>query len=306
MTGKHVVLPGGTGYLGENLRRLLTQRGDRVTVLTRGPSSVGDGWEAVHWDGRTVGSWSEVLEGADAIIHLSGKRVDCRPTRRNIDELIRSRVEPVRAVGEAWQSGTDRPPVWVQLSSFAGFGDRGEVIVDDGTPPPTVGPRQMVEVCRRWEAAFASASKGVPRAVLLRPSIVIGSGDPATRRLSTLARLGLGGSIASGKQWVSWIALEDCMSILLRATDSPRMNGSYLVTSPNPIRNEEMMSDYRQAVGRRIGIPSPAFITKLGAWLLGSDPALALTGRRGVPTRLLNEGYEFQISSFSDALKRAI
>src|SRR5439155_18886470 len=112
--------------------------------------------------------------------------------------------------------------------------------------------------------------------VLLRPSIVIGPGDPATRRLATLARFGLGGSIASGKQWVSWVALADCLSILLRAIDSPEMIGEYLVTSPNPIRNEEMMSDYREAVGRRMGIPSPSLFTKVGAWLLGSDPALAL------------------------------
>lgn len=305
MTGKRIVVPGGSGYLGRHLAHRLAERGDRVTVLTRGRPSSGQGWEGVHWDGRTLGPWSAALEGADAIVHLSGKRVDCRPTKRNVDELIDSRVGPVLAVGQAWGSCKRPPPVWVQLSSLAGFGHQGEEIIDERTPPPQDGPRQMVEVCRRWEAAFASASGEVPRTVLLRPAIAIGPGDPATRRLATLARFGLAGRIASGRQWVSWVALEDCISVLLRAIDSS-MSGLYHVTSPNPIRNEEMMASYRRAVGRRLGVGSPAIVTSVGAWLLGSDPALALTGRRGVPTRLLEEGHRFAVPMFDDALERAI
>jgi uncharacterized protein len=303
---KHIVIPGGTGYLGRNLARCLTDRGHRVTVLTRGRPTSGPTWAAVHWDGKTVDAWAETLEGADAVVHMSGKRVDCRPTKRNIDELIDSRVSPVSAVGDAWKTCRQPPTAWIQLSSLAGFGDAGDDVIDEDTQPPSIGFRQMVEVCRRWEAAFETASLVAPRTVLLRPSIAIGPGDPASRRLAGLARFGLGGRVGSGRQWVSWVGLDDCISVILRAIDSPEMSGLYHVTSPNPVQNKEMMAIYREAVGRAVGLPSPAFVTQVGAWILGSDPALALTGRRGVPTRLLQEGFSFATTSLRDAVSRAL
>lgn len=282
-------------------------RGDSVVVLTRGAPGSGRGWESVHWDSSTLGEWVSVLDGADAIVHLSGKRVDCRPTKRNLAELISSRVGPVRTVDRAWSQIAKPPPVWVQLSSLARYGDAGETIIDEDTVPFADGPPQMVQVCTEWEAAFASVSQRVPRAVVLRAGIGLGgSGDPATERLMWLARMGLGGRVGSGRQWVSWVAVDDFMAVLIRAIDDDTMEGLYHVTSPNPIRNREMMATYRRLVGRRFGLPSPAWMTHVGAWLLGSDPALALTGRRAVPTRLLAEGYHFAIPDFEDAAALAV
>ncbi len=303
MTSKHVVLPGGSGFLGANLTKLLVARGDRVTVLTRGNTRSIPGVEFVHWDGRTPGSWSSVVDGADAIVHLSGKRVDCLPTQSNIAELISSRVEPVSAVGEAWRAAAAPPPVWVQLSSLAIYGEGGEATIDESTRPSGEGPAQMVRVCHEWEAAYRASSESVPRSVLLRPGIGIGgSGDPATDRLMFLARAGLGGKVGSGTQWVSWIALVDFMRVLLRAIDLDDMTGLYHVTSPHPVRNSEMMSVYRTAAGRKFGLSSPAWLTRVGAFLLFSDPALALTGRRCEPTRLLREGFRFEIPWLEDAV----
>lgn len=304
---KHVVIPGGSGFLGRHLSARLVARGDTVTVLTRGPARSDDVQRWVHWDARTVGSWSDALDGADAIVHLSGKRVDCRPTKRNVAALISSRVEPVIAVGEARKVIPNPPPVWIQMSSLAIFGEGGDRIINESTEPPDAGPRQMVEVCRRWEAAFHQATSGVARTVLLRAGIGIGGvGDPATERLLWLARIGLGGRVASGRQWVSWVALEDFMAVLIRAIDDASMSGPYHVTSPNPIRNAEMMATYRKLAGRRFGLPSPSLVTRMGAWMLGSDPALALTGRRALPKRLLEEGYEFTVPRFEDAAAKAM
>jgi uncharacterized protein (TIGR01777 family) len=247
------------------------------------------------------------LDGADAIVHLSGKRVDCRPTKRNLAELISSRVGPVRAIGQAWRQVPKPPPIWVQLSSLARYGDTGEAVIDEDTAPLADGPPQMVQVCTEWEAAFASVAKLVPRTVVLRAGIGIGgSGDPATERLMWLTRMGLGGKVASGQQWVSWVSLEDFMAVLVRAIDADTMVGVYHVTSPNPIRNREMMATYRSLVGRRFGLSSPAWVTQVGARLLGSDPALALTGRRAVPTRLLKEGYDFVMPDFEEAAALAV
>lgn len=306
-----IVIPGGTGYLGRALAERLVERGDDVVVLTRGPSRQADGWRAVSWDARTLGDWVEEVEGADAIVHLTGRRVDVRATRRNVDELISSRVEPVRAVGEAVRACSSTPPVWVQSSSLAVFGEGGDVVIDESTTPSGIGPREMVTVCLAWEGAFHQAASGVDRTVLLRIGIGLGGkDDPATAKLARIVRMGLGGPVGSGRQWVSWIDLEDLLAVMLRAVDGPvdgpAMGGTYHATSPNPVTNAEMMATYRRLVGRRVGLPTPAIVARLGAPLLGSSASLALTGRRCVPTRLLDEGFVFRQPDFEPSVRRAL
>ncbi|MEJ7844887.1 MAG: DUF1731 domain-containing protein [Acidimicrobiales bacterium] len=302
-----VVVPGGSGYLGQALTERLVARGDEVVVLSRGRRRPGDGWRTVPWDARSTGDWVEELEGADAVVHLTGRRVDTRATRRNIDELISSRVEPVRAVGEALGLCHDPPPVWVQSSSLAIFGDGGDRLIDESTTPSGIGPREMVTVCLAWEGAFHQASDGVERRVLLRMGIGLGGErDPATAKLANLVRLGLGGRVGSGRQWVSWIGLDDLLRVMVRAIDEPAMHGTYHVTSPNPVTNAEMMATYRRLLGRRFGLPAPTLVARLGAPLLGSSGSLALTGRRVVPTRLLAEGFDFHQPDFEDTARRAL
>jgi len=191
-----VVVPGGSGYLGQALTERLAARGDEVVVLSRGRRRSGDGWRTVAWDARSVGDWVEELEGADAVVHLTGRRVDTRATRRNIDDLISSRVEPVRVVGDAIRLCAAPPSVWVQSSSLAIFGDGGDEVIDESTTPSGLGPREMVTVCLAWEGAFHQASDGVERRVLLRMGIGLGGErDPATVKLANLVRLGLGGRV---------------------------------------------------------------------------------------------------------------
>jgi uncharacterized protein len=308
---RRVVIPGGTGYLGRALTERLVGRGDEVVVLTRGPARRGDGWRAVTWDASTVGGWARELDGADAVVHLTGRRVDTRSSRRALDELISSRVEPVRAMGEALATCEAPPPVWVQSSSLAIFGDTGDTIVDESTTPSGLGPREMVTVCLAWEGAFRLATEGAgprpDRTVLLRMGIGLGgAGDPATARLAQLVRLGLGGRVASGRQWVSWVGLEDVLAVMVRAIDEPTMSGTYHLTSPHPVTNDEMMATYRHLLGRRFGLPSPALVARLGAPLLGTSATLALTGRRCVPTRLLAEGHRFAQPDFEPTARIAL
>ncbi len=306
-SGLSVVLVGGSGFLGRGLRERLAAEDHRVTVIGRGPSASHDGWEHIHWDARTLGEWTSALDGADVIVHLAGKRVDCRPTKSNIDELISSRADTVRLVGQAVARMDNPPASWVQLSSLAIFGDSGEEIITEETPVPSAGLRQQVEVCRQWENAFADATTNTPRTVLLRPGIAIGGeGDPASKQLARLARFGLGGPVGSGQQWVSWIGADDFFEVLCRAVTDQTMSGLFHVTGPEPVRNRELMAAYRKATGRSFGLPAPRFITKIGASLLGSDPALALTGRRCLPARLLDEGTEFEATSIDDAVAAAL
>jgi len=302
-----VVLVGGSGFLGRALRDRLVGQGHQVTVVGRAETVDHGAWRAVHWDAATVGQWAGSLEGADVVVHLSGKRVDCRPTKANIDELIRSREGTVRLVGQALAGLDTPPPAWVQLSSLAIFGDSGEEVITEETPLPAEGPRQQVEVCARWEAAFRDATADVGRTVLLRPAIGIGgAGDPATAQLTRIARLGLAGRVGSGRQWVSWVGAGDLFAVLERAVLDHAMRGLYHVAAPDPVRNEDLMAAYRAAVGRRFGLPAPRLLTMTGAWLLGSDPGLALTGRRCVPARLLAEGYEFGTTDIFEAVQATV
>lgn len=228
----------------------------------------------MQWDAKTNGGWISDIDGADVLVHLAGKRVDCRPTKANIDELISSREGTVRLVGTALENMVDPPQRWVQLSSLAIFGDAGDQIITEDTPPAETGPRQQVEVCQRWEAAFREATATITSTVLLRPAIGIGgAGDPATTQLSRLARFGLAGAVGGGDQWVSWIGQPDLSDLLLRAVTDPTMAGLYHLTAPNPVPNTRLMAAYRHAVGRSFGLPTPSWIATVGAWLLGSDPA---------------------------------
>ena len=302
-----IVIPGGSGFLGQALASRLVGRGDEVVILSRDEGQQVEGTRTVVWDAESIGPWMSELDGADAIVHLTGRRVDVRGTKRNIDELISSRVQPVRVVGEAIERCATPPRVWVQSSSLAVFGNGGDAVLDEHSTPTGIGPREMVTVCLAWEGAFRQASATVARTVLLRMGIGLGGrNDPATAKLAQLVRFGLGGRVGSGRQWVSWVGLDDLLAAMILAIDDDTMTGTYHVTSPKPVPNAEMMSIYRRLLGRRIGLPSPAWLARIGAPILGSSASLALTGRRVVPTRLLERGFTFEQPDFEPAARKAL
>jgi uncharacterized protein len=301
------VTPGGSGFLGRALAARLVDRGDDVVILSRGDGHYIDGTRTVAWDATSIGPWVSEFDGADAVVHLPGRRVDVRATRRNIDELISSRVQAVRLVGEAIERCAKPPRVWVQSSSLAIFGEGGDTALDESSVPSGIGPREMVTVCLAWETAFRQASQAVERTVLLRMGIGLGGhNDPATAKLAQLVRLGLGGRVGSGRQWVSWVGLDDLIAAMMLAIDADTMTGTYHVTSPNPLTNAEMMATFRRTLGRRIGLASPAWLARVGAPMLGSSASLALTGRRVVPTRLVDCGFTFEQPDFEPAAHRAL
>jgi uncharacterized protein len=302
-----IVIAGGSGFLGQALAALLVDRGDDVVILSRGKGSGAPGVRTAAWNGTSVGPWVNALDGADALVNLTGRRVDVRASRRNIDELISSRVQPTRVLGEAIERCVTPPRTWVQSSSLAIYGSRGDEVLDEDSTPTGIGPREMVTVCLAWEAAFHQASRSVERTVLLRMGIGLGGrNDPATLKLAQLVRAGLGGKVGSGRQWVSWVGLDDLLRVMVQAIDEDSMTGTYHVTSPNPVTNAEMMTTYRRLLGRRVGLSSPAWLARLGAPVLGSSASLVLTGRRAVPTRLLDHGFVFEQPEFEQASRSAL
>lgn len=284
-----VVVAGGSGALGRRLCDRLAGRGHDVVVLSRqsGPGN----HRTVVWDGRTVGRWAEELQGS-AVVNLAGALVDRRPTPANVRLLTSSRVEPTLALAEA-ATGRD-VPVWLQASTLAIHGDAGEQLITESSPPAD-GPPQMAGVARAWEAAALGAP--AQRLAVLRTSIVLDKGTPALNRLVGVVRCGLGGRVGSGSQWFSWIHVQDWLRLTVQLLEGQgaawSMSGVVVATSPEPVRNEELMSTLRSVLHRPPSPPTPEWAVKIGALILRTDPALGLTGRRAVPARVLDAGFEF-------------
>jgi uncharacterized protein len=296
-----VVIAGGTGFLGENLARHLTELGWEVVVMSRHAAKNGGRWSHEVWDARTVGEWVRHLDGATALVNLAGRTVDCVKTPDNCDEILRSRVESTEVLGRALQSVTTLPRVWVQMSTAHIYGDPPDVVCDEDSP---LGWGLAPFVGREWEQAFARAVPPSMRQVILRTSFVLGKNGGALRQLSRIIRLGLGGTVGHGRQGISWIHEQDMDRLFERAISDDSMRGTYIATAPNPVSNAEFMREMRKALGAPIGLPAAGWMVRLAAPLvLRSDPDLALYGRYCVSRRLKEERFEFRFPDVRSALQ---
>ncbi len=293
-----VVVAGGSGALGRRLCQDLHEHGHEAVVLSRSPRP--GPFRQVGWDGRTVGAWSTELEGS-AIVNLSGELVDRRPTAANVELLTRSRVEPTRALVAASATLGSPVPVWVQASKLAIYGDAGDRVLDE-TAPPADGPPQMAGVAKAWEAATKGAN--TERLVTLRTGIVLDNDTPALDRLQSIVRWGLGGRMGPGTQWISWLHIDDWLAIMREVLipTAPALSGVVHGTSPHPVTNAQLMAALRHSGARPTSPPTPRLFVHIGALALRTDPALALTGRRAVPGRLLEAGFDFVHPDLSEAL----
>lgn len=302
-TSGAIVIAGGSGFLGTSLAKHLLARGRPVIVLSRTPPKIA-GPQHVRWDARTPGDWQSSLDGASGLVNLVGRSVDCVKTPDHQDEILRSRVEATAALGAAMRSIARPPPVWVQMSTAHIYGDPPTAVCDEDSPTG-VGLAPLVG--RAWEAAFDAAALASQRKVVLRTSFVIGrdvgAGSGAMSRLKQVVRLGLGGTVGSGRQGISWIHESDMNRIFESALVDPRMQGVYVATSPNPVPQKQFMRELRRAMRVPIGLPALEWMVRIGApLLLRTDPELALYGRYAVPRRLKEEGFEFEFPNLAESL----
>ena len=296
---KRVVIAGGSGFIGRALARALREREYDVVVLTRTPRRPGE----IRWDGRTVdGGWLRAVDGAHAVVNLAGKNVNCRYTRRNLAEIDQSRVDAVRAMGEAIARCTSPPRVLVQASTTAIYGDAGDAWCDESTPPGTGVP---VDTATKWEGAFDAAAPTPPqtRRVVLRMSFALGAGGGVLGTLSVLTRCFLGGRVGGGRQYISWIHIDDLMRMFLRAIEDDSLEGTFVASGPTPVTNAVFMRALRRAHRRPWSPPTPAWAVHVGAFLMRTEPVLALTGRRAMPRRFLDAGFEFRFTDVDAALR---
>jgi uncharacterized protein (TIGR01777 family) len=300
MKNRRVILAGGSGFLGSLLGRELAEQGCEVVVLTRAPSPRQGRLKEVHWDGRNLGPWVAQVNGAHAVVNLAGRSVNCRFTPENLRAIIDSRVNSVKAIGEAIRRCVEPPKVFVQAAGQAIYGDEGESVCDEATAP---GEGFLMETCVRWEQAFNESPTPSTRRVLVRIGFVLSGSGGALEKLTPLVKWGLGGRVGSGRQHISWVHASDMTRMFLAAIERDDLNGVFNASAPNPVTNAELMRELRRALHRPWSPPAPVWAVRLGSWLMRTEPRLALTGRPCVPKRLLESGFKFLFSNLREALQ---
>jgi uncharacterized protein (TIGR01777 family) len=299
MNKRRIVLAGGSGFLGRSLARKLLKKNYEVVVLTRSPEERTDGILEVQWDGKTLGEWIQFMNGAEAVVNLAGRSVNCRHTPENRLEIVESRVNSVNALAAAIDHVARPPHVWVQAGSLAFYGDLADEWCEENTPS---GQGTAVETCRLWENAFKIVPLANTRRVLLRIGLVLARHGGALSVLGNLTKWFLGGAAGNGRQYVSWVHLADMNQMWMDSIERDDLVGVFNATAPNPVTNAEFMRELRRAMYRPWCPPAPVWAVRLGSRLMKTEPSLALTGRRCTPLHFLEKGFKFQYPELADAL----
>lgn len=307
-----IVIPGGSGQVGTLLARAFRADGHDVVVLSRRPTPAP--WRLVEWDARSLGPWLAELEGADAVINLAGRSVNCRYTPENRRAIMDSRVDSARVVGQAITRCAAPPRVWLQASTATIYAHRFDAPNDEATGEIGGGepdaPRSWhfsIEVAAAWERAARESVPASTRLVLLRSAMVMSpdaGGIFAT--LLGLVRAGLGGPVAGGRQYVSWVHERDFVRALYWLIAHQELAGPVNIAAPNPLPYRDFMRTLRRAAGVPIGLPATRWMLALGTWALRTESELVLKSRRVVPTRLLESGFAFQYPEWSAAAEELV
>jgi len=300
-----IVLPGGTGQVGTVLDRALTAAGHDVVLLTRSPR----GARQVHWDASTLGDWAREIDGSDVVVNLAGRSVSCRYTEENLAAMMSSRVESARVVGEAIAAAARPPRVWMQMSTATIYAHRVDAANDEhdgvigGDEPGVPGYwAYSVEIARSWEAELERAATPRTRKVALRSAMVMSPDRGGVFDvLSRLARLGLGGPVAGGRQYVSWIHDRDFVRAVEFLIGRDTVAGAVNLAAPGPLPQRDFMRDLRAAWRMPVGLPATAWMAEIGAFALRSDTELLLKSRRVVPGRLVDAGFTFEYPRWNTA-----
>lgn len=299
-----IILPGGSGQVGVLLARAFVTDGHDVVVLSRRPAPVP--WRIVAWDAKTPGSWTGEIDGADVVINLAGRSVNCRYNAANRREIMESRVDSTRVVGQAICRSAHPPRVWLQASTATIYAHRYDAPNDEmtGIIGSNDGPaswRFSIEVATAWERTANEAVTPATRKVLLRSAMTMSPDRGGVfDTLLGLVRWGLGGTSGDGRQFVSWIHDRDFVRAVYWLIEHD-MEGPVNLASPHAIPNASFMQTLRSAWGTRLGLPASRWMLEVGTFLMRTETELVLKSRRVVPTRLLQSGFNFEFPDWPEA-----
>ena len=304
-----IVIPGGSGQVGTVLARAFHADGHEVVVLSRGAREAP--WRVVEWDGKTPGDWAREVDGADVVVNLAGRSVNCRYHARNRREIMDSRLDSTRAVGEAVARAERPPAVWLQASTATIYAHRYDTpndeasgIIGGGEPNAPDTWRFSIDVATAWEQAANEAETPGTRKVLMRSAMTMSPDRGGIFDvLLGLVRAGLGGTCGNGRQYISWVQDRDFVRALYWLMEHEELEGPVNIAAPNPLPNAEFMRALRQAWGTRIGLPATAWMLEIGTFLMRTESELVLKSRRVVPGRLLESGFEFEFADWPEAAR---
>lgn len=316
MKNNKIIIAGGTGFMGRNIADYFA-KDNEIVILTRNINhSANNAYEdftlnkteasnikVVQWNGKDAGEWTKEIDGADMVINLAGKSVNCRYTSRNKKEIFASRTHSTSAIGDAIAEAVEPPKIWVNAASATIYRHATDRPQDELTGE--IQNDFSVQVCKLWEKTFFDQRTPFTRKVALRMAITLGAGGVMIPYFNLL-KFGLGGRQGSGKQMYSWVHIEDVCRCMQFMYDHSNLEGVFNLSSPNPVTNETFMKTLRRVTNIKIGLPAYTWMLNIGAAVIGTEPELILKSRWVVPTRLLEEGFTFVYPTLSQAFQEIV
>lgn len=299
-----IILAGGNGYLGGVLAQYYRSLATEIIILSRKPAPVDRNIKTIVWNGVDEGDWESTLGGAELLINLCGKNVNCRYTEKNRKDIIASRINPTMLLGRAIAKMQSPPQLWINITSATIYRHAEDHTQDEEMGE--IGYGFSIDVCRQWEQTFFETNTPNTRKIALRMGIVLGKSDGAFPRLLNLVKFGLGGRQGDGQQYVSWIHEQDAAKCTEWLMEHKELNGAINCTSPEAVKNTDLMKSIRTAYGIPFGFPSPAWLLELGAMFIGTETELILKSRWVAPKRLVDSGYNFIFPKAEHAIKDII
>ena len=304
---RKIVIAGGSGFLGQTLAKWFINQQDQVTILSRRPGRI-PGVQSALWDGKTIAAeWVRPLQEADVLINLAGRSVNCRYTPQNRAEILNSRLDSTRVLGRALKRYRIRPEVWLNMSTATiyahTYGQPHTETSDNYTPSVEAKDHFSVDVARQWERAFDEIEILETRKIVLRSTLVLGNLEGGVYDvLRQLVRIGLGGPMGTGQQYVSWIHWLDFCRIVEYLIEHDTATGIYNLAAPHPLPNREMQNILRDQLNVSIGLPAQRRLLEVGAWLMRTETELVLKSRRVVSERLTPDRFKFSFPTFKAAV----
>lgn len=282
-----IIIAAGTGFLGKNLEKYFTDKGNQVYILTRNPKRENE----IFWDAKNLGEWKNWIENSDILINLTGKSVDCRYTEKNKKEIYNSRIESTKVLQQAIDECVNKPKIWLNASSAT-------IYVHSETHLNTeengiIGDDFSMNICKSWEKEFFKVKTENVRKVALRTSIVLGNNGGAFQKLKTITKLGLGGKQGRGNQNVSWIHIDDFCRAIEHIINNENIVGEINITAPNPLSNEQFMRKLRKEMKIPFGLSAPVWQLEIASIFLNTETELLLKSRNVYSEKLIRNGFEF-------------